>query len=800
MKKKPLIVISLLIIVNSHGQDFEWVKSFGPGTSQGRDITTDNLGNIYTVGYFNGTCDFDPDAGVTNLTSVASSNDIFISKSANDGSLIWVKSVGGSGSDIAQRVIVNSTGEIYITGTFESTVDFDPGAGISNLTSAGSRDIFFLKLDALGNFSWAKRIGGTNQEFPGSLSLRNNGDIIVCGSFQSTVDFDPGAGVSSVTSNGAQDAFILTLSSLGDFISVKAFGGTSNDAIGSAQLDANENLYVCGTYQATVDFDPGPGTQFVTNPSSSYGNPFVLKLNAALDFVWVKVLNQSDGTSAGGAYALSVNSTNEIAVAGLFRGEIDLDPSPGTYLMTSLSPSIMDAFILNLNENGDMIWTGHIHALANNIHIPMIDHDSNDKLFVAGYHTGMEIFDLSNSYNVPTAGQHDIFLIAYDETGLVENYFSLGGTFADNAQSVHIGSLNNIYITGTAGSSIDFDPSPATGMVPTSGGYFARYSQCQPNGSSQTITACDDYFWPTNGATYTASGIYTETLTNMNGCDSVVTLNLTINNSTSGFDIVTACDSYLWIDGNTYTASNFTATHVLTNALGCDSTVYLNLTINNSNSSSETVTACDDYFWPTNGATYTASGIYTETLTNMSGCDSVVTLNLTINNSNSSSQTITACDDYFWPTNGATYTASGTYTETLININGCDSVVTLNLTINFTNSSTENITACDSYTWLANGNSYTASGTYMVVLTNASGCDSTVTLNLTINSVSDVSTTTNGVTISANNNSASYVWLDCNNNQAIIFGENNQSYTATANGSYAVEITENGCVDTSACV
>jgi hypothetical protein len=174
-------------------------------------------------------------------------------------------------------------------------------------------------------------------------------------------------------------------------------------------------------------------------------------------------------------------------------------------------------------------------------------------------------------------------------------------------------------------------------------------------------------------------------------------------------------------------------TTTLTNANGCDSTVTLNLTINNQTSGSETITACDSYFWSADGGTYSSSGVYTTTLTNVNGCDSIVTLNLTINNQTSGSETITACDSYFWSADGGTYSSSGVYTTTLTNANGCDSTVTLNLTINNQTSGSETITACDSYFWSADGGTYSSTGVYTTTLTNANGCDSTVTLNLTIN-------------------------------------------------------------------
>ncbi len=313
-----------------------------------------------------------------------------------------------------------------------------------------------------------------------------------------------------------------------------------------------------------------------------------------------------------------------------------------------------------------------------------------------------------------------------------------------------------------------------------------------------TQVACDSFLW-IDGNTYTESNnTATETLENAAGCDSIVTLNLTINNTTNGVDTHVACDSFLWIDGNTYTESNNTATETLENAAGCDSIVTLNLTINYSTIGVDTQVACDSFLW-IDGNTYTESNnTATDTLENSAGCDSIVTLNLTINNTTTGVDTHVACDSFLW-IDGNTYTESNnTATETLENAAGCDSIVTLNLTINNTTTGVDTQVACDSFLWI-DGNTYTESNnTATDTLENTAGCDSIVTLNLTINTV-DTSVTIVGQTITANLVGASYQWLNCDDNFGLISGETNQTYTATANGSYAVEITQNGCVDTSAC-
>jgi hypothetical protein len=355
----------------------------------------------------------------------------------------------------------------------------------------------------------------------------------------------------------------------------------------------------------------------------------------------------------------------------------------------------------------------------------------------------------------------------------------------------------NVQLTVTDADGCEHDTIVAVSVLPTATG-------------TDTRTECNSYTW-IDGNTYTASNnSATFNITNgaANGCDSLVTLDLTIINSTFGTDTKTECNSYTWIDGNTYTASNNSATFNITNgaANDCDSLVTLDLTIINSTFGTDTKTECNSYTW-IDGNTYTVSN-NTATFNIVgvaaNGCDSLVTLDLTIVNATSGTDTRTECNSYTW-IDGNTYTASNnsaTFNITNGAANGCDSLLTLNLTIVNATSGTDTRTECNSYTWI-DGNTYTASNnsaTFNITNGAANGCDSLVTLDLTINNVTDITTSSSGAIITANNLGATYKWLDCDNSNATIPGETGQSYTAVANGNYAVELTENGCVDTSACV
>ncbi|MCJ8289762.1 MAG: T9SS type A sorting domain-containing protein [Crocinitomicaceae bacterium] len=293
-----------------------------------------------------------------------------------------------------------------------------------------------------------------------------------------------------------------------------------------------------------------------------------------------------------------------------------------------------------------------------------------------------------------------------------------------------------------------------------------------------------------------------------NGCDSLVTLDLTILTTVTVTDTRTECSPFVWLDGNAYNFSNNTAVFNIVGgaANGCDSLITLDLTIVNSAVGTETRTECNSYTW-IDGATYTSSNnvaAFNIVGGAANGCDSLITLDLTIINSAAGTETRTECNSYAW-IDGTTYSLSNnTATFNIVGgaANGCDSLVSLDLTILNSAIGTETRTECNSYTWI-DGLEYIYSNntaTFNIVGGAVNGCDSLVFLDLTINSVSDNTTSLIGATITTNNSSATYAWLDCDNNNSPIFGETNQSFTASLNGNYAVELTENGCVDTSACV
>ncbi len=382
---------------------------------------------------------------------------------------------------------------------------------------------------------------------------------------------------------------------------------------------------------------------------------------------------------------------------------------------------------------------------------------------------------------------------------------------------------------------------------------------------TDTIIACSSYTW-IDGVTYVESTdtvSYTFPNGSVNGCDSIVYLDLTIFPSSYNVDYQTACESYTWIDGIEYTNSNTSATY--SPYVGCD--IQLDLVILDPVIVTDYQLACNSYTW-INGVTYTSSTntpsvIYPGAAAN--GCDSIVVLDLVINPTiNTTTDTVVACDSYTW-INGATYTSSTLFNPTfgLTNIYGCDSLVTLDLTILYSSSQVENLNVCsgDSYTfpdgvtvnnithfynhstvltsingcdsvinynvwvdeinfydtvWVCSGDSYTFSDgftqvnilsdmDYTVNYIASTGCDSIISTNVRVIDI-DTSVFLNFsnpyyMTLESNYLWAdTYTWIDCSTNDTIWWNFSDSEVLVDSPGDYMVIINDNNCIDSSMCI
>ncbi|MBD2705100.1 SBBP repeat-containing protein [Spirosoma sp. BT702] len=562
------LVLLLCLLIGSirfgYAQNYVWAKRMGGAEfASGISVAVDGSGNAYTTGSFAGTVDFDPGAGVANLTS-AGNFDIFVSKLDASGNFVWAKQMGSTGPDQGSSIKVDASGNVYTTGSFSGTVDFNPGSGTANLTAADVSDIFVSKLDASGNFVWAKAMGGSGNDVGNSIAVDGSGNVYTTGSFAGTADFDPGAGVYSLSTVGSADIFVSKLNASGNFIWAKAMGGSNYDVSNSVAVDGSGNVYTTGSFAGTADFDPGSGVVNLTSPGTFTDNIFVSKLDVSGNFVWAK---QMGGSTQDKGRSIAVDGSGNIYTTGSFIGTADFDPGSGVVNLTSVT-SAPDIFVSKLDASGNFVWAkamgGSSLEVGNSIAV-----DGSGNVYTTGGFQGTVDFDPgSGVVNLVSEGPA-IFVSKLDATGSFVSARRMGGSTNDAAQgySIAIDGLGTIYTTGYFSGTVDFDPGSGTANLTSTGTqeiFVSKLSQAQPpqlvtsaspnqvcvgNSVALSVTATGgtspySYTWvaPTGAtlsatntasvsATLTLSGVktFTVTVAGANGASSTQPVNVTVN-------------------------------------------------------------------------------------------------------------------------------------------------------------------------------------------------------------------------------------------------------------------------------
>lgn len=307
--------------------NFLWAGLFSPLVSGGGaetiSIALDDSGNVYATGYFMTQVDFDPGVGVFPLSGVANWKSMFVCKLSANGVFRWAKMIGtsGWGANSSNDIAVDDEGNSYVTGEFGSTVDFDPGPDTFNLIATAS-DAFILKLNQVGNLSWAKKVDCPGTDYSYTLSLDSSCRIVIGGHFNGSADFDPGPGSFIIT--GVFESYLLKLDSAGSFIWALTYGSLSPYGVRSIAIDTAGCIYTLGIFNVSglIDFDPGPGTFYINvSPPSTYAG--ILKFDTMGTFLWARTMglgNLCEGRS------LSIGMDGSIYSVGMFEGVIDFHP------------------------------------------------------------------------------------------------------------------------------------------------------------------------------------------------------------------------------------------------------------------------------------------------------------------------------------------------------------------------------------------------------------------------------------------------------------------------------------------
>jgi hypothetical protein len=478
MKRAVSACIFLLVLgslTTSAQPSLAWARSLGDNGEwdRGNAIVTDDSGNVYTAGMFVNSADFDPGPGSFTLTS-AGSGDIYISKLDRNGAFVWAQQIGGIGWDRALGITIDRSSNIYLTGDFSYTVDFDPGPGTCSFTQNGIyTDIFVLKLNASGGFQWARQIASDKYECGTALATDSKCNVLVTGMFLDTVDFDPGPGNYDLISNGDYDAFLLKLDSSGNFMWAKNIGGSGEDFGLSVAVDGNGSGYATGYFHNTADLDPGPGS-FLLSAGGPDRATYAVKLNSQGNFMWAA---GAEGSMGNG---ICVTSGKEVYITGCFSGAPDFDPGTGVY---NLSASFTSPYIWKLDSMGSFIWA---RALQSNFMAAgaTVGTGSHGECIIGGYF--MDSLDCDpggGSCMVvngggPNNNENDVFLCMLDSSGAFTCAGSMGGGSNDMCYALAVDDSGTVYATGFFSGTADFDPSPQVNSLISTGTFVTKYEPC----------------------------------------------------------------------------------------------------------------------------------------------------------------------------------------------------------------------------------------------------------------------------------------------------------------------------------
>lgn len=320
-------------------------------------IALDANGNVIICGFLQGSGDFDPGVGIQTLTANGSS--AFVAKYDANGNYVWAFTMDATSSSACTSVQTDAAGDIYVTGYFNDSLDFDPGVNTFYLSTTAQEHAYIAKYSSAGTLVFALPIGGTtgSSVIPQRLAVSSAGSLAICGSVLGTADFDPGTGVQSFTANpGNYDIFTAQYDAAGNFQWANVFGSagnfsSANDYGRGVCFDAAGNVIVSGQFQGTVDFDPTAGTQILTAIGDA--DAFIAKYSSAGLCQWAFHVG---GTTVAYAIAVCTDAAGNIYTIGTFENTVDFDPGTPVKNLIAAGTNLYDAFVASYTPTGTYRW------------------------------------------------------------------------------------------------------------------------------------------------------------------------------------------------------------------------------------------------------------------------------------------------------------------------------------------------------------------------------------------------------------------------------------------------------------
>jgi hypothetical protein len=393
-----------------------WVEK-GSEVERGYDIKTDTNGNVYLTGIFY------QNLTIGNTTiSNSGGADIFLVKYDKNGNFLWLKKAGGSDYEVVEEIEVDQSGNIYMTGYFYGTANFNN----LSLTSGGGSDVFLAKYDTNGEIVWVQKAGGSNSDTGKSLFLDDNGDVYLAGDFSNVASFNN----TSVTSAGGTDVFIVKYTTNGVLEWVKSAGGSSDDSVESVAVDDSGNVYIVGSFSNTMNV----GNTTLTS-AGSY-DVFIAKYNpTSTAWVWAK---RGGGNGSDTGRDIVITSGGKVLITGMFESTASFESK------TIACEGERDIFIVEYYSNGNIYWIRREGGKygENALKIGL---DSEDNIYIAGIYYGLTNFGstwLSND------GSNNGYIAKLNTNGISQWVQKIGGNGSVDVIGMNVEANGNIYITG----------------------------------------------------------------------------------------------------------------------------------------------------------------------------------------------------------------------------------------------------------------------------------------------------------------------------------------------------------------
>lgn len=466
------------------GTTYGWTRTFGGAADDiVHDVIVDVSGNVYVAGEFVGTVDFDPDPVKTDIHSSHNGTiDAFLAKYSPSGTFLWAKTWGGGpvggtgfmGRDIASGLGLDRQGNVYVSGHYQYTVDFNPAGGATRTSNAVTmNNVYLSKFAPDGTFEWVRTWGAANGGAEGySLAVDASDNVYVVGDFSGTsCDFNQDGPTHDVHVNhGFFDAYLVKFASDGTFRWAKTWGGEGYDDGPGVIVDRAGRVYVAGMYASqTIDFDPDGGgvTNHPAHDSGAVVDVFLSKFDSDGRLLWVRTWGGQGGTDAG--EALAIDGANNVYVGGRFES-VDCDFNPGGTPDLHSSRGAADAFVSKFAPDGTFQWArtwgGSGRDGAGGLAV-----DGANNVYVTGLVTGTVDVDQAHASGTVTSnGLEDVFLVKWTASGAFRWAETWGGVGTDYAYRMAIDRLSRVYVVGGFRGAVDFDTSAGVDTHVSAGG------------------------------------------------------------------------------------------------------------------------------------------------------------------------------------------------------------------------------------------------------------------------------------------------------------------------------------------